>query len=50
MGHLGDEAQVEARFDPFGDSATLDARLVHGLRRTNCWLRILLAAPDGTPR
>jgi hypothetical protein len=35
---LGDEAQVEARFDPFGDSATLDARLVHGLRRTYRWL------------
>ena len=29
---LGDEAQVEARFDPFGESANLDARLVHGLR------------------
>jgi hypothetical protein len=37
MGLLGDEAQVEARFGPFGDSATLDARLVHGLRRTYCW-------------
>ena len=23
---LGDEAQVEARFDPFGDSANLDER------------------------
>jgi hypothetical protein len=23
---LGDEAQVEARFGPFGDSAKLDAR------------------------
>jgi hypothetical protein len=23
---LGDEAQVEARFAPFGDSANLDAR------------------------
>jgi hypothetical protein len=34
MGLLGHEAQVEARFSPFGDSATLDARLVHGLRRT----------------
>jgi hypothetical protein len=34
MGLLGDEAQVYARFGPFGDSATLDARLVHGLRRT----------------
>jgi hypothetical protein len=31
---LGDEAQVKARFRPFGDSATLGARLVHGLCRT----------------
>jgi hypothetical protein len=38
MGLLGDEAQVQARFDLFGDSATLDARLVHGLRRTYRWL------------
>jgi hypothetical protein len=29
MGLLGDVAQVEARFGPFGDSATLDARLVY---------------------
>jgi hypothetical protein len=29
---LGDEAQVDARFGLFGDSANLDARLVHGLR------------------
>jgi hypothetical protein len=28
---LGDEAQVEARFGPFGDSANLDE--VHGLRQ-----------------
>jgi hypothetical protein len=28
---LGDEAQVEAGFSPFGDSANLDARYVHGL-------------------
>jgi hypothetical protein len=33
-GTPGDVAQVEARFGPFGDSATLDARLVHGLRQT----------------
>jgi hypothetical protein len=26
---LGDEAQVEARFSPFRDTADLDARLVH---------------------
>jgi hypothetical protein len=30
---LDDEAQVEARFSPFGDSANLDARWMHGLRR-----------------
>jgi hypothetical protein len=37
MGLLGDEAQVKARFSLFGDedSATLDARLVHGLRQTD---------------
>jgi hypothetical protein len=34
MGLFADEAQVEAQFGTFGDSATLDARLVHGLRRT----------------
>jgi hypothetical protein len=31
---LGHEAQVEARFSPFGDSASLDERWVHGLCRT----------------
>ena len=30
---LGDEAQVEAHFGPFGDSASLHSRQVHGLRR-----------------
>jgi hypothetical protein len=34
MGRFGDEAQGEARFGPFRDSATLDARLVYGLRQT----------------
>jgi hypothetical protein len=34
MGLRGDEAQEEAWFGPFGDSATLDARLLHGLLRT----------------
>jgi hypothetical protein len=32
-------AQVEARFGPFGDSATLDAQLVHGLRQMHRRLR-----------
>ena len=36
---LGDEAQVEASFGPFGDSANLDARSVHGFRRTYHRLR-----------
>jgi hypothetical protein len=47
---LDDEAQVEACFGPFGDSANLDARYVHGLRRTNYGLRIVLDAPDLAPR
>jgi hypothetical protein len=38
-GLLGDEAQVKARFGPVGDSATLDAGLVHGLCRTYRRLR-----------
>ena len=41
---LGDEAQVQARFGLFRDSTSLDATLVHGLRRTyhrleNCFGR-----------
>jgi hypothetical protein len=36
---LGDEAQVETRFGPFGDSANLDTTYVHGLRRTYHGLR-----------
>jgi hypothetical protein len=34
MEFLADEAQLEARFGTFGDRANLDARYVHGLRRT----------------
>ena len=47
---LGDEAQQEGSFGPFGDSANLDARSVHGLRRTYIGSEIVLDAPDGTPR
>ena len=41
---LGDEGHVESCFGPFGDSANLEARLVHRLRRTylrleNCFGR-----------
>ena len=47
---LGDEAQVEARFGPFGDSANVVAN-----RCTVCVERIIgskivLDAPDRTPR
>ena len=31
---LGDEAQLKDHFGPFGDSGNIDARWVHGLRRT----------------
>jgi hypothetical protein len=36
---IGDEAQLEASFGPSRDSANLDARYVHGLRRTYHTLR-----------
>jgi hypothetical protein len=38
-GTLSDEAQVEAHFSPFGDSANLDTRLIHGLHGTYHRLR-----------
>jgi hypothetical protein len=31
---LGDEVQVDARFNPFGDNVSVGARLLHGLRQT----------------
>jgi hypothetical protein len=34
-----DEVQVEARFSMFGDSANIDEKKVHGLRRMYHWLR-----------
>jgi hypothetical protein len=60
MVHLGDEAQVEPRFSPFGDSVSVSERLVHELRQTYhklivcvervIGLEIILDAPDGTPK
>jgi hypothetical protein len=49
MGLLGDEAQVEACFGPFGDSATVDARFVHVCLERTVGSKIVLEAPDGTP-
>jgi hypothetical protein len=48
---LGDEAQLEACFSLFGDSANLDTRLVHDLRRTylrlrNSWTHPMLLLDD----
>ena len=42
MALLSDEAQLEAHFGPFGDSANLDARLALGLRQTYHGLRYRL--------
>ena len=39
---LGDEAQLEAHFGPFGDSANFDVRSVHGLRQIYHSLRYRL--------
>ena len=36
---LGDEAQVEAGFGRFGDSANFDARWMHGLQRIYHWIK-----------
>ena len=47
---LGDEAQVEARFGPFGDCAILtEDRCMVCVGRT-IGSDIILDAPDGTPR
>ena len=45
---LGDEAQLEDHFCPFGDN--LDARLVHGLAERTIGSEIALDAPDGILR
>jgi hypothetical protein len=47
---LSDVAYVESHFGLFGDSANLDARLVHYLRQTYHSSEIILDTPDGTPR
>jgi hypothetical protein len=45
-----DEAQVEARFGLFGDSANLDANRFTVCTELTIGLEIMLDAPDGTPR
>ena len=50
MVHLGDEAQVEAHFGPFGDSANLDARSCTVCAECTIGSEIILDALDGTLR
>jgi hypothetical protein len=47
---LGDEAQVDAYFDLFGDSTNLDGRWVYVCAERTTVLEIILDAPIGTPR
>jgi len=48
---LGEEAQVEAQSSLFGDSANLDARLVHGLYgaydQKSIWMHPMELFDDG---
>ena len=46
---LGDEAEVEAHFDPFGDSANLDADWCMLCAERTLGSEIVLDAPNGTP-
>jgi hypothetical protein len=46
----GDEAQVEAHFDPFGDSANFDLRWCTICAKRTIGSEIVFDAPDGTPR
>ena len=48
--YFGEEAQVEARFDLFGDSAKLDADRCMICREHTICLKINLDAPNRTPR
>jgi hypothetical protein len=47
---LGDVCHVESLFGLFRYSVSISVRKVLGLRQTYHRLRIILDAPDGTPR
>jgi hypothetical protein len=47
---LSNVCQVKACFGPFGDSVSLGTRYLYSLRQMYHWLKIILDAPDGTPR
>ena len=42
---LGDDAQAEAHFGPFGDGVSVGARHVHGLRQRTIGSETVLDAP-----
>ena len=46
---LGDEAQLEARFGPFGDSANLHVDRCTVCTERTIGLEIVLDVPNGTP-
>ena len=46
---LGDKAEVEARFGPFGDSANLDIDRCTVYTERTIGSEIILDAPDGNP-
>jgi hypothetical protein len=50
MALQGYEAQVEAHFSPFGDSANLDTNRCTIWAKRSMASEIILDAPDGTPR
>ena len=47
---LGDEAQVEAHFSPFGDSANLTQDRCMVCAKHTIGSKNILDTPDGTPR
>jgi hypothetical protein len=47
---LGNVGHVKSHFGQFGDSVSVGARQVHGLRRTYHSLGNYFHAPNGTPR
>ena len=49
MVHLGYEAEVEAHFDPFRDSANLDVDRCMVCAERPLGTEIILDAPNGTP-
>ena len=50
MVYLSDEAQVEARFGPFGESVNLDQDRCTVCVEHIIGSEIILEVPDGTPR